>query len=154
MSNGNFSVNEAFTLKWVVQYSDVADSYGQIVFAPLGIELVGDEADQVLSDDSIRVISASADWATILPIFINEMVLEDEPMSDAGVVECPAYESAAFTMTGPDGLPVEAHIWWSLRGCGFGQYHLRCAGGFPHLSNECMSKRTIQMVFNQIQLPA
>lgn len=151
MSNGSFAVCREFELSWTIRVSDLAVDMGKIRFEKVvdPTSFVGDE-DVSADEDLYRAVECSPSWKNFaLPIFINEMVLQDDPWTPGDTIDnVPVYEEASFVLDVGG-----TTIWWGLRGCGFGSYYLRTIGGTPHLSNECMNKGTIKKVFDLIQLP-
>lgn len=149
MSNGSFAVSRPFTLSWNIRVHDMAVDIGHIQFGQVldTSTFVGDE-DSSAEAHGLQVIEASPSWKDFaLPIFINELVLADNPNQEY-VYNGPAYEQASFTN---DAFHFVA--WWALRGCGFGSFYVRTAGGIPLIDNEGLSKDTIKSIFELIKLP-
>lgn len=151
MNNGSFVVSRPFELSWHIRVHDMAVDMGKISFGQVVDpgSFVGDE-DADAETNVIQVVEVSPSWKDFaLPIFINELVLADAPMSSSDtLVGVPAYEEASFVI---DNFHTE--VLWCLKGCGFGNFYLRTIGGTPHLDNECMNKGTIKRIFDLIQLP-
>lgn len=147
----SFSVGRPFELSWNIRIDDLRVDIGKIKFDHVvdPSSFVGDE-DSDAENTTIQVTEVGASWrGFVLPILINELNLADEPMSKHDILGAvPAYEEASFVIEGG-----WVDIWWSLKGCGFGNYFLRTTGGYPHLHNECMNKGTILKVFQEIALP-
>lgn len=142
-----------FTLNWRVSYSDLQLEMGHITFDHVtdAKSFVGDETENA-DDDTIRVVASSGNWKSVVPVFVNEMVFNNEP-DRLGVIQtavAPAYDTASFWLSGETpGI----YAYWGVPGRGFGQIYITCPGGNPTVSNESLSKDSLIAVLNHLTIP-
>lgn len=149
MKTGYFQVNGPITLNWDIVYNETLVDRGFIKLGnllDLETQLVGDE-DDARSHNTL-VIESAGNWEWALPVLIDSLELYDPVDAPFSAVPVPSYQTASFWFNGP----IQHHdIWWGLRNFGFGHFVLQTQGGYPTLSNECMSKNSIYRVFEHIE---